>query len=126
MSKDDNKGGYGEDQQLQQPKKRSLGRISEMQDGWLLTPLWLVVDGRETIGQMTYEHLFQYYLVMGAAGACRRATREALGAPSRRQQTWSSRAWTPCRSDRGRVSIVWASGAVIPSIEGEWRRCQPA
>lgn len=78
MSKDDNKGGYEEDQQLQQPKKRSLGRISEMQDGWLLTLVWLVVDGRETIGQMTYEHLFQSYLVMGAAGACGRATREAL------------------------------------------------
>lgn len=29
---------------LQQPKKRSLGRVSEMQDGWLLT-VWIVVDG---------------------------------------------------------------------------------
>lgn len=43
-----NKGGYAEDQQLQQPKKRSLGRVSEMQDGWLLTLVWLVVDGRES------------------------------------------------------------------------------
>lgn len=44
-----NKGGYAEDQQLQQPKKRSLGRVSEMQDGWLLTlsGLWWM-DGRES------------------------------------------------------------------------------
>lgn len=42
--------------------------ISEMQDGWLLT---LTCCGWETIERrwMTYEELFQYYLVTGARGA---------------------------------------------------------
>lgn len=51
MSKDDNKGGYVEDQQLQQPKKRSLGRVSEMQDGWLLTLVWFVVGWKREMGR---------------------------------------------------------------------------
>jgi hypothetical protein len=46
MSKERDKGGQMEKTSSSSSKKRSLGRISEMQDGWLLT-LTCGVDGRE-------------------------------------------------------------------------------
>lgn len=54
-----------------------LEGISEMQDGWLLT---LTCCGWERIERrwMTYEELFQYYLVTGARGAPKSPVREQL------------------------------------------------
>ncbi|KAF3073365.1 hypothetical protein CFAM422_004155 [Trichoderma lentiforme] len=92
-----------------------------MQDGWLLT---LTCCGWETIERrrMTYEELFQYYLVTGARGAPKSPVREQL---EESRRPYGAEDTTPkesrfvqlIRADRGRVLIEWAGLGCDPSIQ---------